>query len=518
MAVQKLTDTGTASPVASYATLQTGSKGADVQQLQTTLNGLGYNVGTADGIYGSKTAAGVKAYQQAMGLTADGLAGQQTLSSLYSKSTTPTATSPLPDVTKGTGAGSTAGTTGGAVEITDTGSNQSPTQPTTQPVQPVTEKPTPTTTQPVTTPTPKQTVTPTPQPATPTPPAGTGGTTGGQVGTGQTGGGTETGGLKPPAEWTPEEYVPQENPYIQELLDMEFNYDPFQDPEYLRRAAGYENQVAQMMIGRGGLWSSVKDSAVQSSLLNLQMDMTEQKYGQYLEDRNFKMQIAKFASDEEQKNFNRYIQEQELAFNKNKEEWDRYIQESEMEFKRDQEAWDRYTWQEEINLKRQQEAFDQSLAIAKHNADMAAQAHRQEMDRLALEQEAQARLFEQQMSTVGNNISTASNELYGAAKEYDREKRIFDSFYTDLKKTGKMTPGQAQFFGVSAGSRIEWASTQRAILQKAAELDAYGQEIYNRAGMIGEEKTIFQNVSDWYNAIKGKTTTTPTNNVTATTR
>lgn len=85
--------------MATYTTLKSGSKGDDVKKLQQSLIDAGYNVGSAgaDGIYGNNTAAAVKAYQKANGLTVDGIAGNQTLGALYGGSTattTPSATTP----------------------------------------------------------------------------------------------------------------------------------------------------------------------------------------------------------------------------------------------------------------------------------------------------------------------------------------------------------------------------------------------------------------------------------------
>jgi peptidoglycan hydrolase-like protein with peptidoglycan-binding domain len=73
--------TATAAPATS-GTLKVGSTGTDVQTLQQKLVELGYLKGSADGVFGNKTAAAVKAYQKASKLTADGVAGSQTLSSL----------------------------------------------------------------------------------------------------------------------------------------------------------------------------------------------------------------------------------------------------------------------------------------------------------------------------------------------------------------------------------------------------------------------------------------------------
>lgn len=63
------------------ALLKKGSNGDDVKELQTLLNNNGYKLDT-DGIYGDKTAAAVKDYQQKNNLAADGIAGTQTLSKL----------------------------------------------------------------------------------------------------------------------------------------------------------------------------------------------------------------------------------------------------------------------------------------------------------------------------------------------------------------------------------------------------------------------------------------------------
>ena len=63
-------------------TLKVGSKGSEVKALQKKLIELGYLSGKADGVYGTKTAEAVKAYQKDSKLTADGVAGAKTLSSL----------------------------------------------------------------------------------------------------------------------------------------------------------------------------------------------------------------------------------------------------------------------------------------------------------------------------------------------------------------------------------------------------------------------------------------------------
>ncbi|WP_240797349.1 D-Ala-D-Ala carboxypeptidase family metallohydrolase [Streptomyces sp. F001] len=66
-------------------TLSQGSSGADVTQLQIRLGGYpGYgSVLAVDGDFGPATAAALKRFQSAYGLTADGVAGPNTFNKLY---------------------------------------------------------------------------------------------------------------------------------------------------------------------------------------------------------------------------------------------------------------------------------------------------------------------------------------------------------------------------------------------------------------------------------------------------
>ena len=67
-------------------TLKSGSKGESVAQMQYRLLNLGYYSGAIDGLYGTSTAQAVTMFQRANGLTADGVAGPQTLERIYSDS------------------------------------------------------------------------------------------------------------------------------------------------------------------------------------------------------------------------------------------------------------------------------------------------------------------------------------------------------------------------------------------------------------------------------------------------
>lgn len=57
--------------------------GADIKNVQSRLNSLGYNAGTADGYYGNNTKNAVISFQKANGLTADGEVGPATWNKLF---------------------------------------------------------------------------------------------------------------------------------------------------------------------------------------------------------------------------------------------------------------------------------------------------------------------------------------------------------------------------------------------------------------------------------------------------
>lgn len=74
-----MTKTGSA---AAASNLAWGSRGAEVVQLQETLNAKGFWSGPADGIFGSQTYQGVISFQKDAGLAVDGIAGPATRQAL----------------------------------------------------------------------------------------------------------------------------------------------------------------------------------------------------------------------------------------------------------------------------------------------------------------------------------------------------------------------------------------------------------------------------------------------------
>ena len=92
-ATEEPTEEPTAAPTATpkptekpdtTTTLRPGDSGDAVARMQQRLIDLGYLDGEADGKYGNGTKKAVKAFQKKNKLTADGIAGKNTLTALYS--------------------------------------------------------------------------------------------------------------------------------------------------------------------------------------------------------------------------------------------------------------------------------------------------------------------------------------------------------------------------------------------------------------------------------------------------
>ncbi len=67
---------------ADAASYKRGSTGSVVTQIQKKLSAWGYYDGAVDGVYGSRTEAAVRYFQEKNGLTVDGKAGDQTLAAM----------------------------------------------------------------------------------------------------------------------------------------------------------------------------------------------------------------------------------------------------------------------------------------------------------------------------------------------------------------------------------------------------------------------------------------------------
>jgi len=236
----------------------------------------------------------------------------------------------------------------------------------------------------------------------------------GQGTTPTTGAQTPTTGTEAPTTTlaTPQDVV---NPYLAQLSAMKFDYNPVDDPDYVETAGALENQVAQMMVGRGGLWSSVAQSATQARLITLQNDMRAQKYTEFQGERNFVMTMAKYISDLQAQAFSQDMQTKSY------------------------------------NLSVQQAQFNQQMATAEYNLKVQAQQFSQSMQMANYRLSAANAAYNKQIASAAQKQSAQQAAIRTQATRYQLEIGKYDELKAQWAKTGKANAQVAAFFRVEEG-------------------------------------------------------------------
>ena len=207
------------------------------------------------------------------------------------------------------------------------------------------------------------------------------------------------------------------NPFWDQLQSMKFSYNPEEDPEYLQGSAVLENQIAQMMVGRGGLYSSVMQNALSSKLIEFQIALRKQKYEQYIQDRSFMLQMANT-------------------------------------------VWDR-----------QDAAFNQYMTVAKYNADREDAMFSRQMQQEQLNlQRASAALAQARYKAEVESYESA-NQLNSLVSKVKYEQGMYSKMYDEWRKTGVASTNVAAYFGTTPGAKFNY-SAQKYTVAKVNYIDS----------------------------------------------
>jgi hypothetical protein len=262
--------------------------------------------------------------------------------------------------------------------------------------------------------------------------------------------------------------VPEQNAYFADVVNSKFEYNPATDQGYMQAAAQAENAIIQSIIGRGGLYSSVAQSAVATKLADLSITYQEAAYKKYTDERSFKMQIAQF-------------------------EQDRINTAWEQDYKLDQRQIDleQKKFENQMNLAQfqftqEKEAFDRSMTIAA--AQRAAQSSYTSGASSSAKAATAAQSASLQTKLLANQ--TARTQLANITKDWS-------------DNGGAATKAVANYFsayGVQVGSQM--SDFQDVISGMRSNLD---NEIYTiNAGLtdVADQKLTSQFMDDYLNASK----------------
>lgn len=252
-------------------------------------------------------------------------------------------------------------------------------------------------------------------------------TTGTKTGTGTTGVGTTptTSATQP---W---------KDYFDKAVNTTFSYDPAADKEYQLASSQVENQVAQMMVGRGGLYSSVANSALANKLMELQVSYQKQAYDKYVAERDYNMKIASFLAD------------------------------------------------------RSDTEFDQNLSLSKFKADLEQQQFQNSITTANLRIAQANAAYNKQVAQAKVNQANAENQLAMKSAEFQASQQEYDAMVYKWRKEGGADYEIAQYFNVPLGADVSSQFGNR-IEQALYNLESQAQSLANEAKAIGDAETYLQ--------------------------
>jgi hypothetical protein len=241
---------------------------------------------------------------------------------------------------------------------------------------------------------------------------------------------------------------------MDELKNSKFEYKPMEDSEYIKESEDLATQISNMMVGRGGLYSSVASSALQSGLINLQLNKTKQKYEEYRADRDFKFQMAQAERQANTDAFNKIMaikgsQADEYKFNAQMKQQELENQYKALEFKMQQE----------------QIAYNKMVTERNYRAQQAQNA-------------------------TENNAKKAVIELTQRYQVWDNNYKKFDKLSKQWATTNEATKEISDYFSSLLGEYIPIGSSMgrwgSKITNKSAEFGNMQKEIEQDAFALGQ--------------------------------
>lgn len=505
-----------------------GSRGNEVKVYQSALNNLGYNVGATDGIYGKMTSAQVMKFQQEHGLTADGVIGAQTIQAIndalaqrqQTQTEQPQAAQLQPDFYQVVNpaeqaqnqpdfyavAPPTSQQLGAQAQATSEqlhgGGGRSFAPDTTPPTAnlgipnapTVTQQPVQTTQPgsigqtieqyedalmlPKVAPPPQATAVTPVSPQMPSKGSGTGSGLSMVASPAQTvtAGGSAATGVSPEVVQNTANMTGLQgmaNQLYEQMNTMSPEWNADADPEYQRDAVQLENKVAQMMVARGGLYSSVARAALSSSMIDLELGYRKQAYERFINERDFVFKQLAFVSERIDAEFQKSmtLKNYELAV--------------------------------------QKEQFDQQMAIAQFKAEQAARAASLSIQRAQLKASQERAAAEKQLAYAASQQQATYNKLNNEGVQLKVQKQKLSNWIDDYYKHGTLSAEAQSYLGVSPSDGI--IPITSAVKNRMSFVETQVADWQSRVVSFGDAQFTLEAYSDLFKKSTAPTKTTVTN-------
>jgi len=237
---------------------------------------------------------------------------------------------------------------------------------------------------------------------------------------------------------------PINEPY-EKLKELKFEYNPSQDAGYQQAMAAAENAIVQSMISRGGLYSSVAQSAIATKLMDLTIEYEKLAYDKYLAEREFLFDLANFEQ------------------NKINTEWDQNFDLYQFESDQEQRAFENEMTLRKYEFEVEKEVFDRRMQLAEESA-------------------AASRSYSSAKKAQADRDFAETGISIMAQLEKNKDKMLmFEQMRSEWEKEGKANIKVSTFFsdyGIQYGDNI--ATNMNVITKRHKQLEAEKQQLIIR--------------------------------------
>jgi hypothetical protein len=244
---------------------------------------------------------------------------------------------------------------------------------------------------------------------------------------------------------------PINEPY-EKLKELKFVYDPATDAGYHQAMASAENAIIQAMIGRGGMYSSVAQSAVAAKLMDLTIDYEKMAYDKYIAERDYLMDLASFEED------------------------------------RINTAWDQNFSEKQFGADERQRAFENEMAIKQHEFEVEQEAFDQKMQ-LAEESASNSRTYSSAKQAQADKTVAETGISIESQIEKNADKLTkFEQMRSEWEKSGKASAEVAAFFadyGIQYGDNI--VTNMNIIIKRHKQLEAERAQLMERRRALADD-------------------------------
>lgn len=245
----------------------------------------------------------------------------------------------------------------------------------------------------------------------------------------------------------------EQNQSLAQLNALTFEYDPSTDKDLAMQMANVENAIIQSMIGRGGLYSSVAQSAVSAKMMDLSIEYEKIAYDKYVSNRNWLMSMAQFEQD------------------RLNTAWTQNFQTAQFNAQLEQNRFENEMAAAQFQFQIEKEEFDRKMRIAAANRAAASLALQKQQAALHAQQQ-------QQQAAIVNALYT--NKI---------EQNKFNEYAAQWQKEGKASKEVAAYFsayGIYAGASYNDAISQKILTKKEKLIKQDAYKISSIASELGQ--------------------------------